>query len=56
MSAIGQFYRDKAATCRRLADRISPVDDPMRLAILDLAAALESRAAAVERVLAWTER
>jgi len=56
MSTIAQFYREKAATCRRLADRISPADDPMRLAILDLAAALESRAAAVERALARTER
>jgi hypothetical protein len=48
MSTIAQFYLDKAATCRRLVDDISPVDDPLRLALLDLATALEARAAAFE--------
>ena len=49
MPTSSEYYRAKAAQCRRLAYGILHVDDPIRLALLDLAMGFDAMAEAAAR-------
>lgn len=43
-----EYFREKAAHCRRLADAIARENDPTRVGLLSMAVEFELKAAAIE--------